>query len=145
MENNINSFSVIGDERGNLVSLEEYKNVPFSIKRVYYLYELKKELSRGFHAHKELQQVLVCLKGSCNVLLDDGIKKQLYLLDQPHISIFIDQMIWHEMHDFSEDCVLLVIASDYYNKTDYLRDYQEFLSHKLIDTDTSLNRKGSVT
>jgi len=127
MENNLLSFSVIGDERGNLVSLEEFKNIPFSIKRVYYLYDFNKELARGFHAHKKLQQVLICLKGSCNILLDNGEKRQVYHLNKPHIGIFIDKFIWHEMDGFSDDCVLLLIASDYYDEHDYIRKYNEFL------------------
>jgi len=127
MKNNLLSFSVIGDERGNLVALEELKNVPFPIKRIYYLYDLQRNFPRGFHAHKELQQVLICIKGSCNVLLDNGQVKQSYHLNQPHITLFIDRMIWREMHDFSNDCVLIVIASDYYDEDDYIRNYCDFI------------------
>lgn len=127
MKDNIISFNVIGDERGNLVSLEEMKNIPFEIKRVYYLYDLQKDLPRGFHAHKELQQVLICVKGSCHVLLDDGKEKETYLLDQPNKGLLVDKMIWHEMQDFSEDCVLMVLASEYYDEGDYIRDYEEFM------------------
>lgn len=121
------SFSVIGDERGNLVSLEEFKNIPFSIKRVYYLYDFNKELARGYHAHKKLQQVLICLKGSCNILLDNGRKREVYHLNIPQTGLFIDKYIWHEMDGFSEDCVLMLIASDYYDEQDYIRNYNEFL------------------
>jgi dTDP-4-dehydrorhamnose 3,5-epimerase-like enzyme len=131
MENNLMSFSVIGDERGNLVSLEELKNIPFTIKRVYFLYDLRKDLPRGFHAHKELQQILICVKGSCNVLLDSGEEKQVYHLNQSHKGVFIDRMIWREMYDFSENCVLMVIASDYYDEDDYIRIYYDFLSYQI--------------
>jgi len=128
MKKNLLSFSIIGDERGNLVSLEELKNVPFAIKRIYYLYDLQRNFPRGFHAHKNLQQVLICIKGSCNVLLDNGQERQSYHLDQPHFSLFIDRMIWHEMHDFSDECVLVVIASDYYDENDYIRKYSDFMN-----------------
>ena len=126
MKNRIIEFPVIGDERGNLVSLEEMKNIPFEMKRVYYLYELQKDLPRGFHAHKDLQQVLICLKGSCNVLLDNGKEKETYYLDQPNKGLFVDKMIWREMHNFSEDCVLMVLASEHYAEDDYIRDYIKF-------------------
>ena len=131
MENSLLSFSVIGDERGNLVSLEELKDVPFPIKRIYYLYDLQRDFARGFHAHKELQQVLICVKGTCNVLLNNGQEIHSYHLDQPHISLFIDRMIWHEMHDFSDECVLVVIASDYYDENDYIRNYSDFMNCKI--------------
>ncbi len=127
MENKLINFSVIGDARGNLVSIEALKNIPFSIKRVYYLYDLQKEIPRGFHSHKELQQVLVCVKGSCTIILDNGKERVSYKLNQPNIGLFVDRMFWREMHDFSSDCVLLVIASEYYSENDYIRDYQEFL------------------
>lgn len=127
MENNLLRFCVMGDARGNLVSLEELKNIPFLIKRIYYLYNLQKELPRGFHAHKKLQQVLICLNGSCEVLLDNGQEKQSLMLDQPHIGLFIDKLIWHEMDNFSNDCVLIVIASDCYDENDYIRNYDDFL------------------
>jgi dTDP-4-dehydrorhamnose 3,5-epimerase-like enzyme len=130
MINSLLSFSVIGDARGNLVSLEELNNIPFPIKRVYYLYDLQKDLPRGFHAHKELQQVLICLKGSCNVVLDDGVNTREFHLDQPHIGQFVDRMIWHEMEDFTNDCVLMVLASNYYDENDYIRNYYEFLNLK---------------
>lgn len=128
MNNKLLSFSVIGDERGNLVSLEACKNIPFLMKRVYYLYDLEKDLSRGFHAHKELQQVLICLKGSCDVLLENSVGKKTYHLNQPNVGLFVDKMIWREMHDFSDDCILMVIASDYYDENDYIRNYHDFLS-----------------
>lgn len=129
MDNNIIEFPVIGDERGNLISLEQMKNIPFEMKRVYYMYDLQKDLARGFHAHKDLQQVLVCLKGSCNVLLDDGKEKKIYYLDRPNKGLLIDKVIWREMYDFTDDCILMVIASEHYNEGDYLRDYEDFISY----------------
>jgi len=117
----------LGDERGHLSVLEQNKNIPFNIKRVYYLVNTKQGVSRGFHAHKELEQVAVCVSGSCNMLLENGSEKVTVLLDSPVKAIRIEPMVWHEMHDFSEDCVLLVLASDYYDESDYIRDYQEFI------------------
>lgn len=139
MDNNLMRFSVIGDERGSLVSLEELKNIPFIIKRIYYLYDLQNELSRGFHAHKALQQVLICVRGACTVLLDNGEERQSLNLDQPYIGLFIDKMIWREMHVFSDNCILMVIASDYYDESDYIRNYSDFIKLYM-----AINCKGSV-
>jgi dTDP-4-dehydrorhamnose 3,5-epimerase-like enzyme len=125
------NFEVKGDERGNLIALEGNKNIPFEIKRVYYIYGTKKGVRRGFHAHKNLKQIAVCVSGSCKFLLDDGEKKEVVLLDSPDKGLFIDKMIWHEMFDFSDNCVLMVLASDYYDESNYIRNYEEFL--KRID------------
>ncbi|MBL7227180.1 MAG: WxcM-like domain-containing protein [Pseudomonas sp.] len=115
-----------GDERGQLVALEYENDIPFEIKRVYYLTGTKQGVPRGFHAHKELLQVAVCVSGRCLMKLDDGVSKEEVWLDAPDKAIIIDRMIWHEMHDFSPDCVLLVLASDIYDESDYLREYSVF-------------------
>ncbi|HEQ3588121.1 sugar 3,4-ketoisomerase [Vibrio harveyi] len=120
-------FPVIGDERGSLVALEANKLIPFDIKRVYYLFDMQPDLPRGFHAHKALVQVAVCLKGSCEILMDNGQEKEIVKLNSPSQGLVIDVMQWHEMSDFSEDCVLLVLASDVYDESDYIRDYSNFL------------------
>lgn len=117
-----------GDERGQLVALEYENDIPFEIKRVYYLTGTKQGVPRGFHAHKELLQVAVCVSGRCLMKLDDGVSKEEVWLDAPDKAIIIDRMIWHEMHDFSPDCVLLVLASDIYDESDYLREYSVFKS-----------------
>lgn len=119
-------FPKIGDDRGNLVALEGNKNIPFSIKRVYYLFDLQSDIPRGFHAHKELVQVAVCVKGRCDILMDDGKSKEIVTLDSPDKGLLIDVMQWHEMHNFSDDCVLLVLASDVYDEADYIRSYEQF-------------------
>lgn len=119
-------FPVIGDERGSLVALEANKQIPFDIKRVYYLFGMQPDLPRGFHAHKELVQVAICLKGSCDILMDDGSNKQVVTLSSPDKGLVIDIMQWHEMNNFSEDCVLMVLASDFYEESDYIRDYDVF-------------------
>lgn len=120
-------FRVLGDDRGSLISLEEQYNIPFDIKRVYYIYDTKSDISRGYHAHKNLEQVAICVKGSCRIVLDDGKSKESIVLDSPDKGLYIDNNKWREMHDFSDDCVLLVLASNVYDESDYIRDYEEFL------------------
>lgn len=120
-------FPVVGDARGSLVALECNKQIPFDIKRVYYMYGMLPELPRGFHAHKELIQVAICLKGSCDILMDNGSEKEVITLNSPDRGLLIDTMQWHEMNNFSEDCVLMVLANDVYNESDYIRDYNSFL------------------
>jgi dTDP-4-dehydrorhamnose 3,5-epimerase-like enzyme len=120
-------IKTMGDERGHLIALESNKSVPFDIKRVYYLTDTQEGVPRGFHAHKELQQVAVCVSGRCLMKMDSGDIKEDVWLDSPDKAIIIDKMIWHEMHEFSFDCVLLVLASDLYDEADYIRDYSVFM------------------
>ena len=120
-------FQQHGDDRGMLVALEEFKDIPFEIKRVYYLYDTKEGVRRGFHAHKSLEQILVCIHGSCKVLLDNGHEKKNVSLEKPYEGLYISNDIWREMYDFSSDAVLLVLASDFYKEEDYIRDYDDFL------------------
>ena len=120
-------FQPHGDERGQLISLEEYSDIPFEIKRVYYMYDTKEGVHRGFHAHKNLQQILVCIHGSCKVLMDNGREKKVVPLEKPYEGLYIPNDIWREMYDFSPDAVLVVFASDYYKEEDYIRNYDEFL------------------
>lgn len=122
-------FKSNGDDRGSLVALESDKNIPFEIKRVYYIFDTKSGVVRGLHAHKDLSQVMVCLKGSCRVVLDDGSIKEQVILDSPEQGLLINSMMWREMHDFSVDCVLLVLANEYYDESDYIRDYDGFLEY----------------
>lgn len=117
-----------GDERGSLIALEQDKNIPFEIKRVYYLFNTGSNVRRGFHAHKNLTQVVIAVRGSCRFLLDDGKEKITLLLDNPSQGLLIDSCIWREMYDFSEDCVLMVLANHLYDESDYLRNYDEFLN-----------------
>ncbi|MGY2461621.1 sugar 3,4-ketoisomerase [Vreelandella sulfidaeris] len=117
----------LGDDRGSLVALEANKTVPFDIKRVYYIFGTKAEVARGFHAHKALKQVAVCVTGSCRMVLDNGKHKETVWLDSPTKGLVIEDLVWREMHDFSPDCVLLVLASEHYDEDDYIRDYGDFL------------------
>ena len=120
------SFPPLGDDRGSLVALEAHKTVPFDIKRVYYIFGTLSEVSRGFHAHRKLQQVAVCVTGKCRMVLDDGQRRAEVWLDSPTKGLLIGDLVWREMHDFSPDCVLLVLASEHYDETDYIRSYDEF-------------------
>lgn len=120
-------FQKHGDERGHLVAIEEQKDVPFEIKRVYYMFGSAEDVIRGRHAHKKLEQVLVCVHGTCKVCLDDGVEKKEVSLEDPNKGLFVPPYLWHEMYDFSEDSVLLCFASDYYDESDYIRDYDAFL------------------
>jgi dTDP-4-dehydrorhamnose 3,5-epimerase-like enzyme len=127
---NINfiDFRVFGDERGGLISLEEHKNIPFSIKRVYYLIETKPDVRRGFHAHLALNQVAITISGSCKFYLDDGLDKKEVLLDSPSKGLIIKPMVWHEMFEFSKDCILMILADQHYDESDYVRNYNNFLN-----------------
>jgi len=118
-------FKTFGDERGSLISLESKKNVPFEIKRIYYIFDTKKDVVRGKHAHKNLQQILIAVKGSCKVLLDNKKEKQVFELNNPAQGLYIKNNVWREMFDFSSDCVLMVLASEIYIKEDYIFDYEE--------------------
>ena len=120
-------FKIMGDERGSLIALEEDFNVPFSIKRVYYIFDTKKNVTRGKHAHRKLKQVLVATSGSCDILLDNGYEQKTVRLDSPTKGLYVDSPIWREMSNFSDDCVLMVVANCLYDTSDYIRDYDEFL------------------
>ena len=120
-------FPLLSDERGSLVSIESRKGLPFEIKRVYYLFETKPGFARGFHAHKSLKQLAVCINGSCRIVLDNGFNKEDILLNSPNTGLIIQEMIWREIYDFSADCVLMVLASEHYDENDYIRNYNEFL------------------
>jgi dTDP-4-dehydrorhamnose 3,5-epimerase-like enzyme len=119
-------FPLLGDDRGSLIALEQNKEIPFDIKRVYYIFGTKESVQRGFHAHKKLKQIAVCVAGQCKMILDDGVNRIEATLDSPEKGLLIEESVWHEMYDFSPDCVLLVLASDYYDESDYIRDYVEF-------------------
>lgn len=120
-------FQTHGDERGQLVALEEKKDIPFKIKRVYYMYDTLPGVTRGYHAHKSLEQILVCIHGSCKILLDDGHEKKVVALEKPYEGLYVSHAVWREMFDFSPDAVLMVLASELYDESDYIRNYDKFL------------------
>lgn len=121
------AFQQHGDDRGMLVSLEEFNDIPFEIKRVYYMYDTQEGVRRGFHAHKSLEQILICIHGSCKVLLDNGAEKKIVSLEKPYEGLYVSNNMWREMYDFSPDAVLMVLASEVYKEEDYIRDYDTFL------------------
>ena len=120
-------FQQHGDDRGQLVSLEEFNDIPFEIKRVYYMYDTGKGVVRGYHAHKTLEQILIIKHGSSKILLDNGKEKKTVFLEKPYEGLYVPNNMWREMYDFSEDAVLMCLASEVYNEEDYIRDYDEFL------------------
>ena len=121
------AFQQHGDHRGQLVALEEGKEIPFQVKRVYYMYDTVEGVRRGYHAHKCLEQILICVHGSCKILLDNGKETAVVNLDTPYEGLYISNDMWREMYDFSEDAVLMVLASELYDEADYIRNYDEFL------------------
>ncbi len=120
-------FKTLGDERGSLIAIEQGYNTPFEIKRVYYIFDTKEGVERGFHAHLNLKQLAIVVKGSCTFVIDNGIKREEINLTNPNQGLFIEGLIWREMKDFSTDCVLIVLASEHYDESDYIRDYNKFL------------------
>jgi len=121
------NFKPLGDERGSLIALEGNKSVPFNIKRIYYIFGTKEDVSRGFHAHRNLKQVAICVMGRCRFVLDDGKQREEIVLDNPSTGLLIEDLIWREMSEFSPDCVLVVLANKYYDANDYIRNYSDFL------------------
>ncbi|AWX58580.1 WxcM-like domain-containing protein [Brevibacillus brevis] len=121
-------FQKLGDYRGSLIAIENNRNIPFDIKRIYYMFGTKIEMRRGCHAHRKLQQVLICMSGSCNISLDDGIKTQHLVLDDPSKGLYLSGLIWRELYNFSEDCIVVVLADDFYDEEEYIRDYSAFIN-----------------
>ena len=121
------NFKTLGDDRGSLIAIEEGYNAPFDIKRVYYIFDTKKDVIRGYHAHINLKQIAIVVKGSCTFILDNGTSREEIKLDNPNKGLLIEGLIWREMKEFSSDCVLVVLASEHYDETDYIREYDMFL------------------
>jgi len=117
----------ITDPRGNLTFIEQKRHIPFEIKRVYYLYDVPGGAARGGHAHKELEQLIIAISGSFDVLLDDGYERKRFHLNRSYFGLYIPQMIWRELDNFSSASVCLVLASQEYDELDYYRDYNEFM------------------
>lgn len=117
----------LGDERGELIVVEGNRQIPLDIKRIFYIYNTDSRVVRGQHANKYSEFVFVAVKGSCKVLVDNGSDKKQIILDKPYEGLYLEKMMWKEMYDFSEDCVLLVLSNKHYDATEYIRDYKEFL------------------
>lgn len=118
------------DPRGNLSVIENGINIPFDIRRVYYIYDVPGGESRAHHAHKALTQFIIALSGSFTVLLDDGIEQKSVLLNKPYEGLLVNPGIWRNLVDFSSGAVGLVLCSEFYDPDDYIFDYQEFLNYK---------------
>ena len=116
----------VQDNRGNLTFIEENRHIPFEIKRVYYLYDVPGGEARGGHAHKQLQQFIIAANGSFDVVLDEGSSQERYHLNRSYYGVFIPSMVWRELDNFSSGSVCLVLASEYFDEQDYVRDYGDF-------------------
>ena len=129
-ENNVKmlEFPQRGDERGHLVIVEGMKDVPFEIKRIFYIYGSDTDVVRGQHANRKSQFVLINVAGKSKVKVKDGLGNEaVFTLNRPHTGIYLPQMVWKDMYDFSEDSVLLVLSSEHYDPDEYIRDYDEFV------------------
>ena len=122
------NFKKYTDERGNLIPIEFPKNLPFEIKRIYYIYGVPNNLERGFHSHRDLEQILISLGGSVKIKTKTPFEEEIYCLSDPSTALYIGPYMWREMYDFSPDAVLLVLASEYYTEDDYIRNYEDFLN-----------------
>ena len=120
-------LSKIHNRAGNITIVEGQKNIPFDVRRVYYLYDIPGGENRGGHAHKELHQFIVAASGSFNVLLDDGQNKKIVTLNRPDYGLMVVPGIWRELFEFSSGAICLVLASHKYDKDDYMRDYDQFI------------------
>ncbi len=118
---------IFGDDRGKLISLEGNKNIPFDIKRVYWIFDTLPDQDRGMHAHKDLEQIIVAMDGACQFVLDDGKTREKVWLNRPDKALYIGPNMWREMKHFSYGCKLMVLASKHYDEKEYIRDYDEFL------------------
>ena len=120
-------FKVHGDERGKLIAAEAMRNLPFEIKRVYWIFDTAPDQNRGMHAHKDMEQIIVAMDGACQFVLDDGKTREKVWLNRPDQGLYIGKNMWREMKHFSYGCKLMVLASDYYDEKEYIRDYETFL------------------
>ena len=117
----------MGDERGKLISIEALRNVPFEIKRVYWIFDTVPDQDRGCHAHKNMEQLIVAMDGACKFILDDGKKRESLWLNRPDQGLYIGKDMWREMKDFSYGCKLMVLANGYYDENEYIRKYDDFI------------------
>ena len=126
------NLPVIPERRGNLTFIEGSNHIPFDIKRVYYLYDIPSGSERGQHAHKELQQLIICMSGSFSIAIDDGHSTKEFFMNSPYMGLYLPPMIWREIKNFSSAAVCMVLASEVYLETDYIRDYQSFIRQTQI-------------
>ena len=120
------NFTVRGDYEGNLVPIEGNQDIPFDIKRVYYIWGTDREAVRGHHAHRKLEQVIICVSGNCDFILDDGQTREKVHLFSPNQGLYLKHNVWREFTNFSKDCIIMVLASEHYDESDYIRNYDVF-------------------
>lgn len=145
MDYSLIDFKIMGDERGYLVALEGEESVPFKIRRVYYIYDTDRYAVRGRHAHYNLEQAIICVSGSCDFILDDGKERVTIPLNNPAQALYIKNNIWREFTNFSDDCVVMVLANQYYTPDDYIRDYNKFLEVVNSPKISDFTQKQSLT
>lgn len=122
-------FKSLGkDNIGYLTPIEASEDIPFAVERIYYIYGVPADVRRGFHSHKDLKQVLICLNGSVDILCKTPYEEETVTLDKPNIGLFIGEMVWREMFNFSEGAVLMVLASRHFDENDYLRNYEQYIN-----------------
>jgi len=126
MKKNLIEFDIKGNELGYLIPLESNKNVPFEIKRVFYIYNIDMSTVRGKHTQKKLREIVICIRGKCKIKIEDKNGKKIVELSKPSEGLYIGPMVWREFFDFSSDCILLAIADDFYDESDYIIDHEEF-------------------
>lgn len=119
-------FNVIKDDRGKMIPIEYPKQLEFPLKRIYYIYDVKEEVRRGYHSHNDLEQVLIAVNGSIKILVKTPYEEEIIELNDPSEGLYIGPMIWREMFDFTENSVLLVLASKEYDESDYIRNYDDY-------------------
>ena len=121
-------FKDLGDERGNLVVIEGGIDIPFELKRVFYIYGSECDVVRGQHANRRTEFILINVSGKSKVRITDGKEEYIVVLDKPRMGVYIPPMIWKDMYDFSEDSILLVLCSEHYDADEYIRNYEEYIS-----------------
>lgn len=124
----------VEDQRGNLTFIEAQRHIPFAIKRIYYLYDVPGGSARGGHAHRELHQFLIAMSGSFDVVLDAGHGRQRFHLNRSYYGLYVPPMVWRELDNFSSGSVALALASDYFDESEYIRDYDRFLDEIRISS-----------
>ncbi len=129
-------FKTHADHEGKLVALEKNEDFPFEIKRVYYIWDTQADAVRGKHAHRALEQVIICMSGSCDFILDDGKQRVTVHLNDPTQGLHLKHNIWREFTNFSKDCIVVVLASEHYDEVDYIRNYDEFLKETQKNTNS---------
>lgn len=129
------TFAQLGDERGQMIVGECGKEIPFDIKRIFYMYHTQSSSVRGQHANRKSEFVLINLRGACKILVDNGFEQETLILDKPNKGVYLEKMVWKEMYDFSEDAILLVLSNERYDSNEYIRDYEEYLKERRIKND----------